>query len=517
MEVDMKKTIVYLIAIICAVNCAPTKAQYFSAMSNMFIFDTKVPYISNWCPEAGTVYLPGQEVYLDYYLSEGNLTSLQLGFSSEINGEITILGNLPPEGQATITIPDVVTSYGKLYIIAHDSFGHVNNYEVPSDGYLTIGVGVQPVSLSPGWRGISSYYVPMDSQVGNMFGDNLDDIVIIQDLQNVFWPGGNLYSLEEWDVMQGYLIKTLNPFSMNFEGSTPQCNEWASIDEGWDIIPIIADCDIDAQNFMSWYLWSSVIIKEAAGWRVLWPEHGINSLQVLERGKAYLVFSWMANNDFWFGPCWEDEKTAFNISPDIPENWNQPVSTAFSHVFAIPEDVLAASGLEADFTLGAFSSEGLCTGVAPAGTFHITAFSDDPTTEEVDGMIAGEPVYFRAYDPVKKEEIVLMPVFDDPMEGIFTENGISVIKSLSAEAAGVYETAGCQINFYPNPADDLITVSSDCGGAYQITVTDVRGISLLTREGRGKSSINISHLPQGVYLIEISNNERSITRKLLKQ
>jgi hypothetical protein len=317
--------------------------------------------------------------------------------------------------------------------------------------------------------------------------------------------------------MQGYVIKTLNPFTVNFQGSTPQCNEWANIDEGWDIIPIIADCDIEAQSFMSWYLWSSVIIKEVAGWRVLWPTYNINSLQVLERGKSYFVYSWMANNDFWFGPCWEGEKMSFDSKPAIPKKWNQPISTAVSHVFAIPEEVLLASDIESDFTIGAFTPEGLCIGTAPAGAFHITVFADDPTTQEIDGIATGETVHFRAWSKSKTREFILFPTFDHPDEGIFSPNGLSVIRSLTASATSIDELTGHIPAFFPNPADDFFTIKTSFTGEYLVSVSDVRGSLLLTQNANGDATVKISNLPQGVYFVNLSNADISITRKLIKR
>jgi len=516
-EVVMKKNITIVCLLLCLFFSPLVKGQYFSAMSNWFPMDTDVPNVSNWCPQEGTVYLPGQQVFLDYYIYDNNLTTVQLGFSSEINGDTLIIGTLPETGPTTITIPQVVTSTAKLYIIASDSFGHVNYFPVPEYGYFGIGTAAQEVSIPQGWSGLSSVYVPQDTEIGNIFGENLDDVIIVQDLENIFWPGGNVFTLNNWEVMQGYLIKTQNAFDMNFEGSSPECNVSAGIEEGWDLIPIVAPCDIDAESFMNWYLWSSDMIKEAAGWRMYWPEYNVKSLEVLERGKAYFVHSLMENSDFMFGPCWEEEKTTYPGKVDIPEYWNEPSFTPVSHVFAIPEDVLVAAGIGSDWMLGAFNTAGLCCGAAPAGAFHLTVFADDPSTTNIDGMNPGEPVHFRAWIPHKQQEVALTAEFGQqlPNQRNFAENGASVIETLKLGTTGIDQLTASQVYVYPNPATDRLTIETTLTGKYQVEISDTKGSVLIIKDLNGNTSLDISSLAGGVYSIKITDGNTIIIRKLL--
>ena len=124
--------------------------------------DTKNPSVSNWCPFDGDYYLPGQEIYLGYDIWENNLTTVELGFSSEEGGgDIQILQVLPADGPVYITLPNVETSFAKLYIIANDAFGHETYHPIPFEGYLTLGAATQTLELPGGWAGISSAYYPL--------------------------------------------------------------------------------------------------------------------------------------------------------------------------------------------------------------------------------------------------------------------------------------------------------------------------------------------------------------------
>jgi hypothetical protein len=259
------------------------------------------------------------------------------------------------------------------------------------------------------------------------------------------------------------------------------------------------------------------MIKEVAGWRMYWPEYNVKSLEVLERGKAYFVHSLMENSDLMFGPCWEEEKTTYSGIIDIPDCWNQPAFTPVSHVFAIPEDVLVTAGIGSDWMLGAFNTAGLCCGTAPAGAFHLTVFADDPSTGIIEGMQSGEPVNFRAWNPEKQKETALLATFDQglPNQGNFTENGISVIKSLKSGTTGIDQLSENWVHLYPNPATGRVTIETTLAGKFQVEISDTKGSVLFKKDMNGNTSLDVASLEGGVYSLKISGGNTIIIRKLL--
>ena len=73
---------------------------------------------------------------------------------------------------------------------------------------------------------------------------------------------------------------------------------------------------------------------------------------------------------------------------------------------------------------------------------------------------------------------------------------------------------------YPNPVTDLLTIDltgvTDVG---TISILSLEGKVLQTQEYRGASivKLNLSHLPQGIYLCQYSNATEQKTVKLIKQ
>ncbi len=68
------------------------------------------------------------------------------------------------------------------------------------------------------------------------------------------------------------------------------------------------------------------------------------------------------------------------------------------------------------------------------------------------------------------------------------------------------------ISFYPNPATDVINISSNT--EFVVRVLNVQGALLLQCENQEK--FDISHLAKGIYIIEIKTEKESLRRKLIK-
>jgi hypothetical protein len=81
--------------------------------------------------------------------------------------------------------------------------------------------------------------------------------------------------------------------------------------------------------------------------------------------------------------------------------------------------------------------------------------------------------------------------------------------------ASVEEVNATNLSVYPNPASDVITVTSSLSEG-MITITDVSGKLVKTVELNGLStSLNTSGLNNGVYYITVSNGTSTSTEKVV--
>ncbi|MGB3145967.1 MAG: T9SS type A sorting domain-containing protein [Maribacter sp.] len=68
---------------------------------------------------------------------------------------------------------------------------------------------------------------------------------------------------------------------------------------------------------------------------------------------------------------------------------------------------------------------------------------------------------------------------------------------------------------YPNPATaDVVYVTTDKNNLKEIRIYDVFG-ELVQTDRISNKTLNISKLSPGVYVVQVTENEKSITRKLV--
>jgi len=68
---------------------------------------------------------------------------------------------------------------------------------------------------------------------------------------------------------------------------------------------------------------------------------------------------------------------------------------------------------------------------------------------------------------------------------------------------------------YPNPAfDDVVYITTSENDPKEVTIFDIFGKAVL-RQRITNTNLDISHLDAGVYVLQVIENKKSITRKLV--
>ncbi len=101
-------------------------------------------------------------------------------------------------------------------------------------------------------------------------------------------------------------------------------------------------------------------------------------------------------------------------------------------------------------------------------------------------------------------------------DGLFTENGLSVITGFEMATGIDSEGLGTTISIYPNPTNGLINVTGLVENA-QITVTDAKGQLVLRQENHlaHLMSIDLTGHKPGIYFIKIEQNGEIAFRKIV--
>ena len=159
-----------------------------------------------------------------------------------------------------------------------------------TNGSITIGnFQNQSISLSQGWTGISSYLIPQNTDIVQLFSSVSNNLVIVENLDGQYYqPSGN-NTLVNWDYLEGYFVKTNSPTTLVILGNQPQ-NRQIVLNAGWNLLPALSPENVSIVVLFTGQLDKVKMIKEAIGLKLFWPEKQISTLQILETGKSYLVF-----------------------------------------------------------------------------------------------------------------------------------------------------------------------------------------------------------------------------------
>lgn len=146
----------------------------------------------------------------------------------------------------------------------------------------------QEIDLQTGWVSISSYMDPFDPDVENMFDAISGQLIILQNFYGVYYPTYNMNTLGDWDPNSGYLVKVSQNCQLRVFGSVMDGGT-LSLTDGWNLIPVKSTCDVNTENLFNSLGDDLVIVKDAAGTGIYWPEKGINTMPTLASGKAFYV------------------------------------------------------------------------------------------------------------------------------------------------------------------------------------------------------------------------------------
>lgn len=183
------------------------------------------------------------------------------------------------------------TGYSELEFVESVLYPQSLWWAIPNDGSITVSnPSAQVVHLKEGWNGISSFLIPNDVSVDQLFsplGDNLE-FLCCDDWH--YYPGFNGGMVPVWNMYQGYFIKISDETNFILNGNLPQNNE-IQLGVGWNLMPVTSCRSIFLNDFFGDNLSYVEIIMEAVSGNVCWPEKNIHSIdcEKLLPGKSYLV------------------------------------------------------------------------------------------------------------------------------------------------------------------------------------------------------------------------------------
>jgi hypothetical protein len=377
----------------------------------------------------------------------------------------------------------------------------------------------QAISLSAGWQGLSSYIMPVNNDIDDVFAPILSKLILATTFDGqLFYPAGPINTIGAWMSQSAYSIKMANAASLSIFGN-PETDKTFDVSIGWNLIPVITNNPVNVATLPTTVGFQ--VVKDVAGAGVYWPAMSINTLGNLLPGKAYYVrvtsggtITFPANTDAgWNG---EYPKTHLLQTP-----WNQPATSPVSHLVAFAPGVTVE--LMAGDIIGLFTSDNICCGVAqvemPGDALAITAFADDAQQPGISGYMSGQTISLKVYRPATNEVGTLTAIFEPSGDGsIFADHGLSVITHIQQTATGIETFSSAAVEIYPNPTDGSVTITGI--GQYDLLqLFSVRGELLLQRTNDAADALSwdVSSLPPGVYQLKLSGDKTSVVKKLIRK
>ena len=389
---------------------------------------------------------------------------------------------------------------------------------------INIFVGIQEIDLSQGWSAISSFLAPIEPALETVMSHTgtPDNLIIMMDNTGIYWPGYNINSIGNWDLLHGYKVKYNQADVLTVYGDKLQDQE-VTFDAGLHFIPVLSNVPVMISNVFTDPENDITYLFDISTGQIYWPQGSIYTIDELIPGRSYLtMFSKETTITFPDYQAFKSAPILPNLAAQFAAPW-QYARTGEVHLISLFESAL--SGLENYAYIGVFDSDGVCIGCAHIagndGNILLTVYGDDVYTTSKDGANAGEGITFLAYDPATGQEVQLTATFSESFpntDGLFTLNGLSAITGFKAGATGTSENGlNSSVRVYPNPAEDYIVIlvpQHDGKVNYRITNMDGRMIAQDHFTGT-EAQLDVSMLNPGLYMITLEIDGQVVTRRIV--
>ena len=372
-----------------------------------------------------------------------------------------------------------------------------------------------------GWNSISSYIVPAQPAVETMFAPIVDNLTILRNLTQVYWPIENVNTIGNFDNMSGYALKVTANVDFEICGDNSAPNQIA-LGAGWTYLPVLSECDVMTMDLFGSNLNDIVIVQDLIGTKVFWPAMGVYTLDKLIPGKAYKM---KTLNPFMltFPTC--ATKTSVTSEKQVntfTTTWGMLNLSPASEVVSFMATSLGIF-TEGD-VIGAFGENNTVFGfMAVNGNSQnqvMTLFGDDPTSTETNGFTEGQLVNYRLYRTSTGETFDIFVEYDQTLDntsGNYYSNSFAAIVKATLLETETGNLTSDVFQMYPNPASEVVhfTYAGSANEKVTLTIYDTKGGVVAWEVFTDHAALNTSNLEAGVYVVNFKTDNFTQIRKLV--
>lgn len=371
------------------------------------------------------------------------------------------------------------------------------------------------IAINTGWNMISSNIIPPDTDIEVIFQNIENDILLVKNGSGqIFAPGFGINDIVTWDVKQGYQVYATSNNTLDITGQEiePE-NTPLNLSLGWNLIAylrstdqVIADALIDLENDNS-----LLLAKNNLG-QIYAPGFGIDDIGIMQRTQGYQVYLTKSSTLTY---------DANSGGAKIPANiftTPRPKSLIAEYSKTGLEMTLFVKGNYSNETeVGVYDKYDNLIGSAAFnnGKAGLTIWGDNPQTESKDGAVEGEYLTIKILNDGKLQEADVSYI---DLISRNTNNDFIFKNSAIVMAELDNPFANTELKVKPNPAQGEITVVlTQFEGNKKISIYDINGKMLISKiTDANEYEFDINKLPNGEYLIEVTQGINRVTGKFIK-
>ena len=370
-------------------------------------------------------------------------------------------------------------------------------------GSLNNPTAAQGILMYGGWGGVSAYAVPADPTLETVIDKVADSVFMMQHFSQLYLPTYGINTIVNWNNDLGYQIKMINTRYFVVDGDIV-ADKSVDLNEGWNILPVLSECAVNAADLFSGVA-EVVFVKDLSSDQIYWSDGGIFTLEYLLPGRAYFI-KVSAGITLTFPECVAKSIPQIMQKQTNPTLWNDVVPTGNSH--AIGFSASAISMLREGDVIGAFTSNGVCAGMAVVGyeNTSMLVWGDDIYTVSQDGFAENENLQYNVYRPATGQQFEVEAVYDQSFgdAGEFAINGISFVTGLKMGSTGFGDYDRVSVSIYPNPANDVLNIVLSDFRMTTFEIYSSHGQKVYTGQAAGSQvQININTLQKGIYFLKV--------------
>ena len=340
-----------------------------------------------------------------------------------------------------------------------------------------------------------------------------------------YTPEFEFNGIPYWDLTEAYLVKVDEDIETSWRGVPIPADTDIDLNVGWNYTAYYPTYELDA-GAPDFYVLSPIIenveiAKDNEG-HFLVPEFEFSDMLPWRETQGYLI---KVNDDVTlnYPPEQDDERAASTWEAAISKGyWSDPVQTC--HNMSVLVTSVSGTEVGVDDQIAAFSDRGNIVGVGTInsdGRCGLAVWSDDPTTDIIDGLLEGESFSLSVWSATDQFELGSSIVAVHKGMGLVYETDGFV--ALDLEVNADLPVSFYLSQAYPNPfnATTKLNFGVPEEAMVSIEIYDVAGrrIATLTEKSHesGHHSVvwNSGTASPGVYLVKMEVDDFKSVRKVI--